>query len=415
MDGEFWTRLLPQLSQHDISIKHALLAISSLHECPQDNDSNIEASPAQTRAVSWYRQSVKGAMLQTTLESDTRRLEYSILTCLLFAIIETQYSNASNATQLLVLGLKLIAQYRERQSHNTRPSSPWMEHVLPMYGRQVMHLGIFRGEISPEYSALLQSLLPDFWSPLRSLEHARDCLYAIAHQIIPLAITISSSGAALGLCSAEILTLQRQTQMQVLTYLGSWEQPMRQLPIPDSMSHMALYHSLFCFHKMTTMWIFWIFNPPQDLARQDTTTVVGLLDSAEAALQHMPTQPANSGSAPVTMEMGVIPFICFVLWQCRQHDQITERATSLLRHASRLENMYVARLQTDVVARLLGFEANLARGSGAETFVEEVLMHSYSWEQVASDAIRGVRRTRKWTWEVDEQVTPSFNEWTAVA
>lgn len=407
MDIDFWTQVLPQVSEQDPSIRHAILAISALYEHPLEAERDHYQSPEQMRAVSWYRQSVKNAMSPSVPETadEGRRLEHSILTCMLYAIVETQYCNASNALRLILQGLKLVLRYLNRYRHGHSAHSPWMVDVLPMFARQVMNLGIFRGEVSPEYDELLQSLLPPFANSLPTLSTARDSLYAILHEAIPIAVSIAASGVAKGMCDENLVPLLEQQHATILAKLDAWELAVRLLDEKTFVlrSHKALYHALICLQKMNYMWIYWILCPPYDLAQQDSRTVAELLDEAEAALQHTSSAKADRQSvAPVGMELGVIPPLCFVLWSCRQDDIISQRAITLLHLAASSENMYVARLQADVVARLLGFEAGLATGSGSKTFVDEVLMHSYSFERVVDDAIKGVRRTKKWSWETWE-------------
>jgi hypothetical protein len=400
LDHDFWRRILPQVSEQDDSVRNAVLAISALYERPVEEGAAGHCSD-QTLALNWYRRSVKRAITPTKIEDDdeARRLEHSILTCMLYCIVETQYCNASNALRLMLQGLNLISRYR-KLSQSSSPRCPWMQDILGMFARQVMNIGILRSRISPEYNDLLLSLLPSPEFTPNTLAEARDTLYAIFHEAVPVAITISASEAAKGVCEPHIVQQLRNQQVAVLAKLEHWEQSMSVMSPSACNVGKSLYHALSCLQKMTYMWIYWILSPPHDLANQDPTNVDQLLQHADMALQSRLIKDTTDSPTPITMELGVISPVCFVLWSCRQDPVITEKATALLQRAAVSENMYMARLQADVVATLLGFEAGLSHGSGSETFVEEVLMHSYSWDQIVSDALNGVRRTRQWSWEV---------------
>ncbi|KPI41383.1 uncharacterized protein AB675_9384 [Cyphellophora attinorum] len=341
MDHDFWRRILPQVSEHDDTVRNAMLAISALYEDPLTQGTAGHSS-SQTLALSWYRRSVKRAITPTKTESDDEacRLEHSILTCMLYSIVETQYCNASNALRLMLQGLNLISRYR-KLSQSTAPHSPWMQDILGMFARQVMNIGILRSKISPEYSELLLSLLPNPKVTLTTLAEARDGLYTIFHQAVPVAIAISASEAAKGVCEPHIVHELRKQQLGILAMLEAWESAMvswsSSAGTADTLK--SLYHSLLCLQKMVYMWIYWILTPPQDLANQDPDNVSHLLRHADMALRSRLGQPSGDRPTPVAMELGVISPVCFVLWSCRQEPAITEEATALLQRAASSENI----------------------------------------------------------------------------
>lgn len=401
MDDGFWGYLLPQLCEYDETIRHAILALSALHEHPICDGTNIQYTEEQARGVTWYKSSIRKAMVFAADRNEDEQMEYSLLTCLLFAIIEMQHANYSGSKILLTHGLHLISRYRHKYPHGRTAAPLWFQDILPIFGHQLLSIGIFRSEISPRYNGIVNDLLRPTNTKVASLKDARDALLATAHDTMQLAVVIASSGAAMCKCERLVLDNLRASQLQMLDRLHNLKIEILRLELSVVRTDVqkVVYHSLLCFLKFITMWIFWILSPPQDLATQDSETVKELLDHAESALFYSAITSTSKSAAPVTLEIGVTGPICFVFWSCRTDLDITSRASRLLHQASRLENIYVARLQADVVGRLLGIEAGLSLGSGRGTFEQEVHAWSYSWTQVATDALNGIRRTKKWSWE----------------
>jgi hypothetical protein len=363
LDAPFWTQILPQLCIYDATIRSAVLAVSVFYECPmQIGFSGL--SDQQVRGIKWYERSVATA-LTVHPETDLDNLEYSILTCMLFIIIEMQNNNALNAMYLLKHGFNLIANYLKRQ---TRPDlrAPWIMHLLPMFARMTGAIG-YRLELPDEHDDTVLNLLPTTNAAVRTLADARDTSHYITNRALMLARALHSS------VDREITEAMLEEQHDILQWLAVWEERMLALRRETSMSPamLRLYHALFSFERGLVWFVSQLLTESSDSTDADLEIFNEILDHAEEALDYTTPQTSIYSTPPFMLEPGVIPAICFVGWSC--HGEFTyNRATDLMKRAVRLENVQVARGQVDTIAGILKGDPTKYDRSTQNGFAEDI-------------------------------------------
>jgi hypothetical protein len=365
LDESFWTELLPSLCLYDTTIRNAVLAISTFYEHPTQQRSQM-LSHSQIQGIKWYEQSVAGALAPIKSDQNIHRLEHSLLTCMLFLIIEMQNGNAWSAMHLHKQGFHLIALYlKQRRKH--RSEAPWMRHLLPMFARATSQIG-YRLELPLGHDDTVINLLPTSSEAIASLADARDSSHFISNRALMLARAIKASGCTHP--TPEMLI----EQQDILEWLNIWEEKMLELKRHSTMTPAMrrLYHALFSVERGLVLFVRQLFAVLHRSNPYDEVIFTEILDHSEAALDLTTARQPGASIPPFMLEPGVIPGICFVGWSCK--DAFTlQRATSLMKRAVQLENIDVARGQLDAIAGILRGDPTKYDRSTQNGFAEDLL------------------------------------------
>ena len=108
-DGQFWDRVLLQACHKEPAIKHAVLALSSLHMSNSDPElrrRHIDYTERQ------YAKAISAAQLQVASASPND-LDSVLITCLLFVCYEAIQGNYAASTTHRLSGRRLLSQSKE--------------------------------------------------------------------------------------------------------------------------------------------------------------------------------------------------------------------------------------------------------------------------------------------------------------
>ena len=345
-----------------------MLAVSVFHEQPF-REVKGTLSREQAHGMRWYKESVAAALASSIAQDDATQLEHSLLTCMLFVIIEMQHANSPGAMHLLGHGYKLISMYLKKRD-GRRSVSPWMSHLLPMFARQAPQVG-FRLPLPDDFDATTENLLITSIESISSFADARDAYHFIGNRSLALARSIHARGGFGP--EDEIPEHMLHEQQEIFHCLDTWERKMHDLARSTAMSPALrkLYHALFSYERGMLLFVSRMFAPPTAPWPQDTSAYVEILDHAEASLDASAQQSPKPRALPSVQETGVIPGICFVGWKC-QDESTQHRAAALLRRAALEENVEIARQQADTIAGILMGDPTKYGRSTQNGFEEEV-------------------------------------------
>ena len=89
--SEFWEKLVPRTTYHHPAIRHAVLALGSLHERFEMGDRSIFASNLDTAqggfALQQYNKAIQ-SLIKTTSTKQRQQLDICLIACVLFACFE---------------------------------------------------------------------------------------------------------------------------------------------------------------------------------------------------------------------------------------------------------------------------------------------------------------------------------------
>ena len=106
--SDFWDCLVPLSTQHQPAIRHAVIALASLHERFEDNDSSILSSNYDIAkggfALAQYTRAI-GCLIGPVTAGGQQALDVSLVACILFACFEVFNPVFSTLTALTTAGV----------------------------------------------------------------------------------------------------------------------------------------------------------------------------------------------------------------------------------------------------------------------------------------------------------------------
>ena len=364
-DADFWNRLVLQFSYSESAIRHAMMAVSSLHEQFESSVSRPPSASASNRfALQQYNKSI--TQLTGQLCSRQQTLELTLMLCILFTCIECLRSDSDAAMSHLQNGVNILCTWRAEENISSsqkalQPSSSprFVEDVLvPIFARLNILTSLYGREAVTLYAVYQNN--------------------AIETQIIqPNSITsLSQARLVLGDIMSRILRFVQKYAIPKYT------------TFPDDATIDEQEQLLTRLHSWSVAFATWTgksavqWNPHDrqaaDLLRIQYTTVLLMLSTSlsveEAAFdRYIPefeyivklsrpmagNNPEGTTSvfrvSDFSFEIGGLPPLYYVAIKCRS-PPIRRHALSLLSNMSRRESLWDARRLSKIAARVIEVE-----------------------------------------------------------
>jgi hypothetical protein len=118
-DSEFWSRLILQASHTEPTIRHAVIALGSLHETTQNKDSAVlKSGKANNKfALQQCNKAITSLNNELSLKGQ-RSIQVLLMSCVLFVCFETLQGNYESALTHMESGVRM---YRNWQAENNKP------------------------------------------------------------------------------------------------------------------------------------------------------------------------------------------------------------------------------------------------------------------------------------------------------
>lgn len=373
LDGYFWSTLLPQISHYDLSVKHAVLAISTLYENPlldayRPPPRGIEYTTDQRRAIGWYSRALRNTVARASSATEVQQLEIGLLTCLLFTSIELQHANVFATVTLLTQGFGLVARYLELTSPNRSHGSPWVRQILlPLLIRQTVVFGVFGHPLPSQLYAVIDSIIPGGSTPLATMAEARENVYAILIRSFRFVHTATLAD----LHDPEVKHNLELDQRHLVSWLAAWSNEIHHLHTTQPLTNQqkSVYHTLLCHKSVAYLWVSRSLNRALYQDDEEHTMFREILFHAKLALD-LESPGNNDGTrAPFVFELGVMPPLMFVGWQCPDM-QLCRQAVALMRRGPMQESVFVTELQVAALEKIIAVEEQMIEASPQDS--EEV-------------------------------------------
>ncbi|KAH8659833.1 hypothetical protein BX600DRAFT_51040 [Xylariales sp. PMI_506] len=179
LDTELWTALVLKLYHGEGAVRHAVLAISSLHQAQIQGDldgSGTSLSKLHVFALRHYNDALHTLQEQTN-EAVGHEPVILLLTCLLFVCIEYMQGRDTEALRYLRQGRELIRHFGQSPHSNRSQLDLITKHIVPIYLWSGITAYQFRTPLPPIPQVLdCYCELPPAFS---SVQEARGTFYSI--------------------------------------------------------------------------------------------------------------------------------------------------------------------------------------------------------------------------------------------
>lgn len=394
-DAAFWRVTVLQICQTEPAVRHAVLAVSSLHEglgtgtimaCTdgRSGQSTQAAQAPQSFPLQQYNKAITRLLDQ--MNNPLTKPLASLLTCVLFVCIEHMQGKDKESLIHLEQGRQLLARLDQRSS------GPEMEcivrHIVPLYTRLSLTSFLFGGSPVPIPDSLKSLMeIPDTFQSMDSLRH---CMHDFMEQAFrftqrarPAKNTSNSiSRETMRLLEVEqdrLLSQQAKLNVAFSLFRASMSKPMQ--------THLHALLVLQMYLHAQHIWISTALSSSEVVYDDFLSSFAAIIPLAAAYLDMEPhpvfhpqrTMPPPessyhlyAGTEPVSLaytsnfsfETHIIPPLYYVATKCR-HPLIRRSALELLRrNPFRRENLWRASVMGALAGHIVALEEQWSQAQG---------------------------------------------------
>lgn len=388
-DAVFWRAIVLQISQTEPAVRHAVLAVSSLHEGLAAGISastdGVLTRTTQSFALQQYNKAI-ARLLEQMHNPGTRPLA-SLLTCVLFVCIEYMQGKDKESHIHLEQGRQLLSRLDQR---STDPEMDCIvRHVVPLYMRLSLTSFLFGGTPVPIPESLKTNIeTPDTFSTIDELRHSMHEFMEAAFRFTQRARPAKNPSDYIPQEDMRLLEVEQdrlQSRLAKLNVAFALFRASRSKPGPEN-ALLVLQIYLHAQH----IWISTALSS-SEVAYDDFlysfAAIVPLAASyldLEASTKHRPTlrpqrYPSSAESlhyhptpdqlsvayaSNFTFETHIIPPLYYVATKCR-HPLIRRSALELLKkNPFRRENLWRASVMGALAGHIVSLEERWPQGLG---------------------------------------------------
>lgn len=361
-----------QISQHEPAVRHAVLAVSSLHEGLGASFSDGALShPQQSFALQQYNKAISRLLEQ--MNNPLTKPLASLLTCVLFVCIEYMQGKDKESLIHLEQGRQLLTRIDQRS--NDPDMEYVVRHIVPLYTRLSLTSFLFGGSpVRIPDTLKPQREIPAIFESFDSMRHSLHDFMEQAFRFTQSARPAKNINDSL---PQETLTLLEAEQEQLLSRLSklnvafSLFRASRSRPSPEK----CLLVLQMYLHAQY-IWISTALNSSEVVYDNFLPSFAAIVPLAaayldlESPLQQRPLYRQQSSSrytvipeqlsiayaSNFTFETHIIPPLYYVATKCR-HPLIRRSALDLLqRNPSRRENLWRASVMGALAGHIVSLE-----------------------------------------------------------
>lgn len=146
-DSDLWLHYLPQLSQSEPAVRHAVAAISATHKRLLGSSGSTDNSPVEPFVLEQYNKAIRSLIPVGAQErKPTPRL--TLITCCLFISLESMKGNQSRAMEHAEAGLLILSRRGQAESNESEIADDIDEELSDFFSRMNLERSFFgRGMI----------------------------------------------------------------------------------------------------------------------------------------------------------------------------------------------------------------------------------------------------------------------------
>ncbi|KAK4167550.1 hypothetical protein QBC43DRAFT_341912 [Cladorrhinum sp. PSN259] len=373
LDGAFWRMLVLQICQSEPAVRHAVLAVSSLHEGMVQATMMIPYRDADHRhsfALFQYNRAI-ACLLDQMRTVDARPL-VPLLTCVLFVCIELMQSKDKESLIHLEQGRQILNQLGRRVSVRNSEIDLIKQHLVPMYTRLSLTSLMFGGDPVPIPTAL--KTLTEVPMMFETIDEVRYALYDFMDESLRFAK--KSHVAKIQDVPREDLRAFENEQDYLLRKLAKFNVAFSLYQSTKARDAPPGAIALIQIHTHTTyIWISTALSKHETVFDDYVDTFSAIIPLATEFLNTLTTPTPHRDqqmgkvpgamasttdtrrlSAMFTFEMSTIAPLYFVAAKCR-HPMIRRAALDLLRRTpGRRENLWRANVMAAIAEQTMRLE-----------------------------------------------------------
>ncbi|KAK4547463.1 hypothetical protein LTR36_001119 [Oleoguttula mirabilis] len=388
-DADFWTRLVFQMSMAEPAIRHAMVAVGSLHQQREGSagappmlrsmmghDPSIESAPVRKRitnhndqfAMVQYNKAI--SHLSKRLQDPVCAIDIALLTCILFICVEFIRGDVDPALQHFKSGMSIaISSLSDHRSECTMATSALQrtkEIMLPFFNRLELLSALFGHDAQWPYPVELQSCVPSHFT---SIKEARDSIVHLMNLSIRYSRSVKQRKHARLVLPDDLVR-----QEALLHHIRTWQTTFDALLLTHNFTAKELdaakvlrIHQLAMYTKLSTS------THAQESANDAYTDTYETVVSLGEALQAHAGTREQRQTYPTTFlfDMEIVSPLYHVALKCR-HPRIRRRAIALLRHSVRREGLWDSNMAAAIASHIMRIEeAHLTALDGTQLPAEE--------------------------------------------
>ncbi|KAL2859789.1 Zn(II)2Cys6 transcription factor [Aspergillus lucknowensis] len=353
-DSKLWSYLIPQLGEHEPSIRHAMTAIGAIHarlQSPKCLPSSEESSATTENFVlEEYNKSIQGLVKSLTC-SGAESIELTLTTCCLFVCLEILRGFKNEALNHIEAGLRIIVKHENSPGYTGQESELYAE-LRDLFTRLNLQASFMGRLLIPLKNHSADTFRPG--TPFTSLVQARSHLDQVMTKGL---LFIRSIGIMRERRDTDELLALKAEQQEIRCDLVSWRWSFDRLleKIGSQLNPSETCASLLLpiyFHTCL-IWLLTVLGRTEDLFDDFIPDFEALVSSAEEIVRigsptyHASPPENQSGDSTFTLEGEIIAPLYFAACRCRD-PLIRRRAINILLHYSKREGMWDARLYAAV-------------------------------------------------------------------
>jgi hypothetical protein len=392
-ESEFWDGLIPQVSQAEPAVRHALLALSSLYEAYEFNgkphrDLNCNLAERLTRfALHQYTKAV--GLLADRLSTDQPSFQAILISCLIFVWIEFLQHNLDTALRHLQSGLQILKDLQQ-SSDQPRIDASLPRLFTRLHTQARLHgspTSNFNSSTSEKHLKVL-NIVPCAFS---SILEARNCLDAELDSIYRFMRRMYKpefvSATIKNHPFPDPLSLEAIVHHH-LQNLCLWQTAFQNSPSvssqPPDAKHAAGIDLLQIQHASVSIMLKTLLEVSEMVFDQLTSKFERILTLAERLIQNT----RSRGILVLSFDIGVLAPLFLVALKCRE-PIIRRKAIALLKRAPEREGIWYRDSVVEFAELKFEMEER-GRGSLAKTSPLPVSarMHSEHFREVVVDGKR---------------------------
>jgi Fungal Zn(2)-Cys(6) binuclear cluster domain len=340
---EFWDRLVLQISHAEPTVRHALLALSSL--CETYESKSIDQNLAHDRdilrvqfALQQYNKAVR--LLAEYLSTSQTRLEVILTSCLIFVWLEFMRNDFDAGLKHLKSGLQILDDFHRPATAEACKSQHIDTSLIHLFGR--LHIqATVHGSPTFGFTSERQfgkgeicAIVP---TSFQSIEQARSCLYTLLDTIFRFIRQIDSDFIISRTESQswpDALILEATCNSH-LNLLREWQESIKNSQFRSLNSRQTAAMSLlYLYHKLVSILLEALFTHSQMIYDQYGASFEQVLTLAEQLIHN-----SQNMRLIIFFDMGVMAPLFYVILKCRNL-ALRRKALSLLRVSPYREGMW---------------------------------------------------------------------------
>ena len=391
-DADFWTRLVFQMSYNEPAIRHAMVALGSLHEKRETGIKMVpsmlpDVHPAdegvpmalmkhldgqsEQFALNQYNKAIIHLSKRLNTEAST---EVALLACILFVCIEFLRGDAEPAVKHFKSGMGIaLATLSNNESKSAKATTERIrEHMLPFFNRIELLSMLFGNEANWDYPVELLDAVPDTF---RNMRDARDSIVHLANISVRFIRYMKYRKYEKFVLPDDIAR-----QEAILRQYELWQETLDDLLLTEGITSRDLdaAKTLRIHQLVGALWLKRCTAPGEsqnDDGMAVFETIISLAQSIQSVAGNCETR-RSMDSSTFLFDMEIVSPLYYVCTKCR-HPVIRRQAIEILKGTQRREGLWDSNMAAAIAERVMIVEeANMNTLDGSELPSEEYRIHN---------------------------------------